>query len=244
MMPYPTTLGTFSKSAGGVHCSYSRCGGCNCDVDACWHNQDNTDPDADHSCYGPRFQTLRPTLMAKLQRHERMGAARVSWQAADELKWAMPAPTILRISAFGSLPNEPTPEDIVALRALLKAANARAIPIHCPIEGHVKSLLYRGHVGDLCTVRESLTGYQGLATDPGPVSFVCGRPGMTRVDCLQLTRDVCKTRTAATGRRCVVCPAIAATFRHRAGLGPSPRCKCGFCLVCCRADIDVGYPHH
>jgi hypothetical protein len=243
-MTIPPVLGTFSKSVGGVHCSYSRCGGCNCDVAACLHHRDNTSPHAVGDCYGPRFQAAYPSLRRKLVRHELMGAAAVSWQAADEIKWAMPAPTILRISAFGSLPNEPTTEDIVALRALLRVAVARHVPIHFPMEGHAKTLLYRSHVGDLCVVRESLTGLQGLATDPGPVSFVCGRPGMTRVDCLQLTRDVCKTRTAATGRRCVVCPAIAATFRHRAGLGPSPRCKCGFCLVCCRADIDVGYPHH
>ena len=69
-------LGTYGKSAGGLHCSYSRCGGCNCDVAACLHHQDNTDPNADHSCYGPRFQAAYPALRRKLARHELMGSGR------------------------------------------------------------------------------------------------------------------------------------------------------------------------
>ena len=156
----------------------------------------------------------------------------------------MPAPTILRISAFGSLPNDPTTEDIVALAPLLLAAIVAQRADSLSGGGTHQSPLYRAHVGDLCVVRESLTGRQDLATDPGPISFVCGRPGMTRAQCHQLTVEACKTRTAATKRRWVVCPAIVATFRHRAGFGPSPRCKCGICTVCCRANVDVGYPHH
>lgn len=225
--------GEFSKSDGGVQLSFCPSGCADCDV-GCPHHPDSTHTDPTYACYAVRTENLRKNIGAKMRRHKTLGCAAVTRLAIAELERKRKLPTIARLSAFGTVPVNPSADDIDALRELLEVCQAKGLPVHFPVEGAGKSATYRASLGHLVAVRRSLYAESDLDTVEGPVSYSAGRPGQTRQQKMDSARAAAARRRAATGRRCVVCPAV-----------QNHNIKCGRdCLVCPDRNCDVVYPLH
>jgi formate hydrogenlyase subunit 6/NADH:ubiquinone oxidoreductase subunit I len=77
------------------------------------------------------------------------------------------------------------------------------------------------------------------------VSVVVGIKGMTCADKVSAAAAVAKARTAFTGRKTVVCPAITHSWAKRyKGVPANPSAKCGGCTMCADALVDIVYPLH
>ncbi len=189
-------------------------------------------------CYAERTEKRYRAYSAKLDRHHAQGVAATCRDALTELQSARRAgftPIWFRFMVSGSLPARPGADDVRALRDLCAWLVGHGVPIHFPIETKAKAARYRRALRGLgVTVRESGTTERRFVEASGPVSWVTVGGG---VDAAKIAAS---NRRKATGRRCIVCPAVAAQ-KLKTG---SDRAKCGACTACADPSIDVVYPSH
>lgn len=235
-------LGSFGKGApGSVALNFAPSGGSNCDAGCPYHPEStaaNAAPGGAR-CYAARTETRpdRRQLADKLSRHEAAGADAVLEAAAAELAargWRLPW---FRISAFGSVPATPPR----GLRAMLERLAEAGTPVHLPVETARKAARYRAALGDVVAVRESVATPRRWRTASGPVSTVAGSMATPPRERLEAAREAAADRRRRTGRRVVVCPAVAAGTLRR---GAANRAKCGSCTACADPYVDVVYPAH
>ena len=237
--PLPV-LGEFSKALPGSHSlNFARSGGKNCDP-RCSHFR--TD------CYAERCE-IRPDraeLAAKLARHESTDPAELARRARYEIGWELSrgirAPWF-RLFTNGSVPSRPSRRFALELRQLLAYLHTNRIPVHFPIETLEKARTYRRVVQGLCVVRESCHTEARWLNAAGPVSISGGSAEMNRIERVNESKRLCRARTMATGRKCIVCPAVASRYIHGV---PNDKAKCGTggCTACANPFIDVVYPKH
>ncbi len=259
----PDVLGTFGKGIeGSFSLNYGISSGRNCDI-SCPHHYGSTAENATRACYATRSEAYRIGLRNKLQKHEDVGAEYLSKKALKELRTKVESDPNsvkwLRISVSGSVPQT---QDITvgfrnSLRELFDYCNHNNIPIHFPVETNKKARVYRRMVGDRAIVRESChTEDQFINTD-GEVSFVAGSKDMNKSERLQDAKRIAGLRLKNTGRKTIVCPAVAAKYytyenARKKGmkhidaqkLEASPKAKCGNCTACAESEVDVIYPLH
>ena len=235
-------LGTFGKGlAGAVALNFGRSGGRHC-ATGCPYHPASTSPHAEPErarCYAATCERRpdRLALAAKLARHEDAGPAEVVAAAVVELDhrgWRLPW---FRLSAFGSVPAK-VPAGLAGLLARLAAVGT---PVHLPVETGRKAAAYRrGLAGVPVVVRESVAGPRRWLSAGGPCSAVAGSMEQRPRERVEAAKAAARARTAAVGRRCIVCPAVAASAL-RTG---STRAKCGACIACADPAVDVVYPVH
>ena len=235
-------LGTFTKALpGAAALNYGTSGGANCDTGCPYHPASTSAqaaPDAAR-CYAATCERRhdRQQLAAKLARHESAGADAITAQADQECRQRAYRLPWFRVSAFGSVPPSPP----AGLRQLLQRLTDAGTPVHLPIETARKANRYRRHLdGTGVAVRESVATRRRWLTAPAACSLVAGSMQQRPAERVQAAKRAAQDRTAATGRRCIVCPAVAATHL-RTG---SKRAKCGACTACADPAIDVVYPVH
>ena len=238
-------LGTFSKAvAGGCQLNFSASGSGNCD-DSCRHKGT--------TCYAERIESRfdRKQLLAKLRRHEVMPAWQICGAAIIELqdlkrrghqvRW-------LRISSAGSLPQpDVVREDKLfrtQFRGLLAYCRHNAIPVHVPVESYAKARFYRALAGDLVVVRESTQSMARFVSATDAVAGVAGTRDDSLATRMEKARQLARLRFTKTGRKCISCPAVEASFKRKLGMPFNPQAKCGKCDVCAKPDIDVVYALH
>ncbi len=249
-----TIIGSFGKALdGSISINFGTSGGTNCDP-GCVHHPRSTAENATRACYAKRAE-LRPDrsqLAAKLRRHAVTHPATVCNRAILEIQGRLAKGQQvpwLRISTNGSLPQ---PEKVrghkgfaAALRALVDLCRKHGIPCHIPVETWAKARFYRGLLGDLAVVRESAQSARRFVRASGAVSTVAGCSDQSRIERVETARSVALERRTATGRKTVVCPAVLNSFAARRDPSKKhPRAKCGACVACAMADVDVVYPLH
>jgi len=225
-------LGKFGKALGGARSlSFGRSGGRNCPIECPYHPESSSPYAAaiGARCYAANCEGRpdRSQLAAKLDRAE---------VAAGELGrrgWRLPW---FRFSTFGSVPVKCTP---VFRRFTARLVDA-GTPVHLPVFSSEQASEYRrGLDGLAVTVRESVP-VQEFHSKAGAVSCVIGSMTDKPLERLRLAKIAAKSRHGFMGRRCIICPAIAATVK-RTG---SKRAKCGACTACANGGVDVVYPAH
>lgn len=276
---YWKVFGTFSKGVkGSLALNFGVSGGANC-ATSCRHHPAHFATGGAREgeggeCYAAIVEARadRVQLADKLERHESLPASTIVGRALVEFS-AMAlrgiVPPWLRISTSGAVP---TPAAALAdrrliplLRELLSAARKAGTPVHFPVESPEKAAFYRQHVGDLVVIRESIQtpdmSPETIANHPipsGPCSFTAGEsvgdgPGK-RMRILEAARTAAAAWSQRTGRKTVVCPAVAVSFlsRTKAGKGSRTaadvevwrsRAKCGSCRACAGL-YDIVYPAH
>lgn len=242
-LPLPqlsSVLGGFSKGCNGsVALNFARSGGSNCERNCPYHPDSTAAEPASARCYAVRIEDRpdRQQLAAKLDRHESAGADAVLAAAERELAAAAYRLPWLRISAFGSVPAKVP----AGLRPLLLRLVRAGTPIHLPVETAQKASRYRRALASTgIAVRESMTSRRRWRTAEVPASIVAGSMDQSPRDRVAAAKAIAAERTVHTGRRAVVCPAVAA--KHlRTG---SARAKCGLCTACADPAIDIVYPAH
>jgi hypothetical protein len=248
-------LGSFGKAvAGSVSVNLGASAGKYCEI-TCLEHPDNPSPQANRACYAARTEKRpdRSQLAEKLRRHEGRPPALLIGAALVELRQLVErgqVPPWIRLSTNGSLPKpkQASPLFIAQLRAFLAYAKDQSIAIHFPVESRRKARFYRRHVGDLVVVRESLQGVKAVETAEGPVSLVAGAEIQTgkgiRKRRVEAARALARRRREATGRKCIVCPAVVVSFFYRSDPDRRAKAKCGRCTACAEAHVDVIYPLH
>ena len=251
----PPITGTFGKGIdGSVSINFGVSGGADCDP-SCKHHPSSTARDATHLCYAARSEVRpdRTQLAAKLQRHQEMPPALVLGRALLEIQQIVGRGKVVpwvRISTNGALP---MPSKVRGnklfrnqLRALLSYCADHSIPVHMPTESYAKARFYRSIVKDLAVVRESLQGgLERLESASGAISYVAGTQSQTRLERVETARMAAKTRRESTGRKTVVCPAILNSWAARRDKSKlNARAKCGACVACAMANVDIVYPLH
>jgi len=225
----PTTLTVFGKGApGSVGLSFAPSASAHCSKRC---------PHYGRGCYAENLEKRYRALADKLARHHSQGFAATCRAAQEELRAGERAgftPIWFRLCVCGSVPARPTRDDVRALRELCGWLVERSIPIHFPTETRQKATRYRRALRGLgVVVRESATSAQRFKQASGPSSFVVAG---TMAD----ARNAARKRRKATGRRCIVCPAVAA---KKVG-ADAERAKCGNCTACATPTTDVVYPKH
>jgi hypothetical protein len=254
-------LGKFSKAVDGSRSlNFGQSGGHNCDI-SCIHHPKNRAADATRQCYALNTELRfdRKQLLNKLKRHEHADPALLAKRALNELRclqdvWPVPW---FRISTNGSVPQpeDCTPDFVKALKDLLEYCEERDIPVHFPVESKRKRIYYRKILKHRAVVRQSCQSITEFISSPGAVSIVAGVSTMSRWDRIVEAKRLAALRTAETGRKAIVCPAVASRYiefetRRRAGdkkahlAKGSPKSKCGRCVACAVPDFDVVYPLH
>lgn len=248
-------IGSFGKGVdGSVSINFGVSGGRTCSK-RCRHHPGSKRRNKTGACYAAKLEKRhdRQQLAAKLLRHDAMPAWKICGIAMIELQDMESRgklPPWVRFSTNGSLP---MPGDVSSLfrsqlRALVIWLTSRGVPVHLPIETHEKADFYRGIVGDIVTVRESLQDTGSHKTTSGPVSWVAGSTihgKNTFRRRVQAARDECRERIQAAGRKAIVCPAVVASFLARMKDGTvNEKAKCGSCNACSLAHIDICYPMH
>ena len=235
-------LGTFTKALpGSAALNYGRSGGANCDTGCPYHPASTSAQAAPNAarCYAATCERRhdRQQLASKLARHESAGADAVTARADAECRARAYRLPWFRVSAFGSVPAEPPR----GFRRLLSRLHDAGTPVHLPIETARKANRYRRHLDGLgIAVRESVATRRRWKTAPGACSIVAGSMEDRPRERVTIAKALAAERTAATGRRCIVCPAVAA-MHLRTG---SDRAKCGACTACADPATDVVYPVH
>jgi O-acetyl-ADP-ribose deacetylase (regulator of RNase III) len=262
VMNQTPVLGSFGKGIEGSYSlNYGQSSGKNCDK-SCPHHYQSTAENATNACYATRSETYRLALKNRLQRHEKCGAYQITRKAIREIQHLIDTghkPKWLRFSVAGSVPQ---PEDVTvpfrkALRELLDLCEANEIPVHFPVETNRKARFYRRIVGGRCVIRESTHDEQAFVLTGGQTSFVGGTSEMSKKERLEDSKRLATLRTEATGRKAIVCPAVATKYyaydRARAAGKThqeaqketgSPLAKCGSCTCCADATKDIIYPLH
>jgi hypothetical protein len=252
-------LGGFSKGvANSVSINFGLSGGKNCDKRC---------PHLCTVCYAQNVEKRgdRIPLKNKLARHQKMSPALLCGRALVELQTMAASGIIIpwvRISTGGSVPMPAVVRGdkffASQMRALLMWCAAQHIPVHFPVETHSKARFFRAVVGPLATVRESAVNIGRFFRAIGAVSVVAGNRGQTMLDRIATATATAKQRTQASGRKCIVCPAVTAGFKYKLSgirwrtsgkkIGPQPqpnlRAKCGNCTACADDGCDVVYPLH
>ena len=242
-LPLPqlkSVLGSFSKAcAGAAALNFARSGGPNCERGCPYHPESTASAPASARCYAVRIEHRpdRQQLASKLDRHEAAGADAVILAAERELAAAAYRLPWLRISAFGSVPARVP----AGLRPLLTRLVRAGTPVHLPIETAAKASRYRRALDGVgIAVRESMTSRRRWRTAAVPASIVAGTMQQTPRERVDAAKAAAAERADRTGRRAIVCPAVAA--KHlRTG---SDRAKCGICTACADPSVDVVYPAH
>lgn len=244
-------LGTFGKGLpGSISINFGQSGGRNCDRDGCRSHPKSKRADRVEGtpCYMVRLESLYTNVSAKLRDVESMPPARIVGQALVELSLHKRHIPWARISVGGSVPQPSrVRKDRLfrsQFRALCQWFKVRSIGLHFPVETYKKARFYRALVGDLVCVRESAQTVERFVKAKGAVSVYCGEnlPRPLRVGYARL---VAKKRTAATGRKTIVCPAITHNWAVRySGMKPNPNAKCGGCTACADELVDIVYPKH
>lgn len=236
-------LGEFGKGApGSLALNFAPSGGENC-ATSCPYHPESTAANAAPGgarCYAARTEARpdRQGLSAKLERHAAAGADAVLEAADAELAARGYRAPWLRVSAFGSVPPKPPPR----LRRLLERLAGAGTPVHLPVESPAKARRYRQAVGDIVAVRESVATLRRWRTAPGPVSSVAGSMAESPRERVTAAKAAAADRARRTGRRVVVCPAVAErALRGRRATGSA---KCGRCTACADPAVDVVYPAH
>ncbi len=254
-------LGTFSKAVdGSKSLSFGLSGGRHCDT-ACVHHPNSTSPNATRQCYAFNSERRgdRAGLKNKMKRHDAADPAAIAKRAINELRVALdvgPVPWF-RISTNGSVPHpaDASPAFLANLRELLNLCEERGVPVHFPVESKVKRVFYRKALKYLAVVRQSCQSEREFLTTPGAVSAVAGTSDMARIERVREAKRLAALRTEETGRKTIVCPAVASRYIEIDRLrqkgypnaqhaGGSPRAKCGLCTACAEPDKDVIYPLH
>lgn len=226
--------GSIGKAApGNVSIGFGLPGGPNCV--GCLHKGKD--------CYSERGvqRPDRAELLAKLARHEALGAAWVANKAAAELLARKTKPSWIRLSADGSVPQAPTPRERTAFIRLDKAIGSLGMRAHLPVENPTKAKRYRSFLRNII-VRESAQTLEQFLSADGLVSFVVGTRDMSGRERVRIAKALARARTSVTGRKCVVCPAVAVGYL-RGRTFKNHKAKCGYCDACVR-DCDVIYPLH
>lgn len=232
-------LGTYGKAiAGSVSCNFGVSGGSNCHGGC---------PYKGSLCYAKNTEKRfdRRELRAKLARHEHTSPVDILRRAKQEV-WSRLSRGVnvpwFRFSTNGSLPTHPSKAFRAELRSLLGFLRANDVPVHLPIETAGKARMYRRIVCGRAVVRESCVSETRFVVASGAVSYVAGTREMTRLERVTEARELCRARTEVAGRKCIVCPAVAARYLN--GNKPSDKAKCGNCTACASASVDVVYPLH
>ena len=230
----PQVCSTFGKGApGSLGLSFAG------SADAPGSNCSKRCPHYGTRCYAEGIERRYRTYAAKLERHAAQGIEATARAALDELKNAERGgfvPVWFRFNVSGSLPAHPTAGDVRALRALCAWLAEHGVPIHLPLETRQKATRWRRALRGLgVTVRESATSGERFRRAPGPVSFVAVGGGVPAA------KAAAAKRRTASGRRCIVCPAVAAQKLRTTG---RERAKCGNCTACADPSTDVVYPSH
>ena len=257
-------IGSFSKAIdGGVSLNFDLSGGVNCDKGCAYHPDNNSKESEDRTpCYAARSE-IRPDraqLAAKLLRHSQMSPTLVVHRALAEIRSRVDRGVFipwLRVSTNGSVPMPRKVRKNKAFRAAFRAllsfcqnvpsALQDSIPVHIPVESWAKARFYRAWLGDLATIRESVQRTVRFATARGAVSIVAGNQSHSRVERVELARQLAEQRRTATGRKTIVCPAILNSFASRKNKAMyNPRAKCGLtgCTACENPLVDIVYPLH
>lgn len=241
----PPVLSEFGKGIEGSRAlNFGLSGGKNCDT-VCRHHPENGG-----ACYAVRIENRpdREQLHAKLERHEIADPAELCRKALVELqaiKAKGKAIPWFRISTGGSVPK---PDDVspafhAALRELLAWCQDNGIPVHFPVESMEKWLFYTRAVGQFCTVRLSCQSTDSFVNDADVAcSVVIGETGQTRRMRVSLAKSAARKHEEKTGRRAIVCPAVATRYLN--GNKPNKKAKCGNCTACSKSDVDIIYPLH
>lgn len=235
-------LGSFGKgTTGSVTLNFATSGGANCDT-ACAYHPNSTNPNAsaaDARCYAAATERRhdRVQLLAKLERHEATDADILIASATAEMDrrgWRAPW---FRFSSFGSVPAT-VPANLLSFVVRLRE---NGIPIHFPVESAAKADRYRTALsGTGIAVRESVTDTSRWLSANTPVSIVAGSMRETPRQRIAAAKAIAAQRTTAVGRKCIVCPAVAAMHLRT----KSDKAKCGSCTACANPEIDIVYPVH
>jgi hypothetical protein len=257
----PQVLGTFGKGIeGSFSLNYGTSSGRNCDP-ACPHHAKSTAANPTHACYATRSEAYRPSLKARLARHERTEAATLTLQALIDLRKLHAKSPVkwLRFSVAGSLPQieDITPDFRKALRLILDFCVKNNIPVHMPVETAAKAKVYRQIVAGRCVVRESVHDDRSFIVEGGPLSAVAGTKEDSQMVRLIAAKTLAARHTAQTGQRTIVCPAVATRIiaytkcRENGGTHQeaqkehgSPLAKCGNCTACSKSNVSIIYPLH
>lgn len=241
-------LGSFGKAlAGSAALNFGTSGGANCDT-GCPYHPTSTSKDAapDRArCYAATCEARpdRKPLAAKLERHDQTDAEDLITAAMDELADRAYRLPWFRFSAFGSVPAK-IPGNLRRMLSKLKKAGT---PVHLPIETARKANRYRKALGDVVTVRESVANRRRWKTAPDAVSIVAGTMEQPPMERIKVAQAMAAERRQASGRRCIVCPAVSTSFirlRRDPKSQATKAIKCGTCTACADAGTDVVYPVH
>lgn len=243
----PKVLGKFSKAVDdGRSLNFCPSGGLHCDR-RCPHHPESTARNPSGMCYAVRCETRpdRSELAAKLARHQQSDPVSLIDRAKLEILRRRRPLRWLRLATNGAMPAPRfvTRRFIRALRTLLIVCREHGTPVHLPIESPGKARVYRRAVEDLVVVRESFHSRRRFLNDPRPCSFVVGRRGQRCRDRVFEALELARRRKAKTGRRTIICPAIASRFLS-SDRKPAPASKCGNCTACANPAMDVIYPLH
>jgi len=239
----PPILGGFGKAIrGAVSLNFGRSGGDNCAASCPYHPRSTSAHASVQAarCYAATCETRadRQQLAAKLNRHETTAAAALIDAARVEFarKSARGVVPWFRFSSFGSVPKI-VPSNF---RALCIEVLAAGTPIHLPIEDSPKISKYLAAVGDITTVRASVAAPCFDAYSGACSTVIGSMSDDTPRERVALAVQAAKARTAASGRKCIVCPAVAASHLRT----KSKAAKCGNCVACADLGVDVIYPVH
>jgi hypothetical protein len=246
-------LGEFSKGTpGSVSLNFGLSAGKYCDKECAYHPA-NKNSDQQGRCYAIRIEQRfdRAQLLAKLVRHEQTDPAELCRQAVVEIQKLLDNNQTIpwfRFSTGGSVPkpSQCTKRFIKAFVALLDFLDSHNIPIHLPVETKKKHKFYRKFIGARAVVRRSTYDEADFVNAKHPVSFVAGHMDHTRGERVAESKRVAKRHTERTGRKTVVCPAVAASYLYwdRVNRVTNHKAKCGNCVACADPGKDIIYPLH
>jgi len=274
----PSVLSSFSKAVSrGAALNFGLSGGKHCES-TCRHHPANFNAGEGGSevCYavGVELRGDRVQLKNKLGRHESTTPHKLVGSALVELEreamYDQPARPWFRFSTGGSLPSKRRATAdrrfVPLLTMLLAHLHKRGTPVHLPIESAAKARFYRGVVGCLAVVRESLQTSNMCpdtiathAIPEGPCSFTAGEDvpagPRKRLRVIAAARAAAAAWSKRTGRKTIVCPAVVVGWLSRSKSTCGGRteeqvaewragAKCGSCTACALKHIDVVYPAH
>ena len=235
-------LGSFGKALkGSVSLNFGRSGGKHCPSTCPYHPNSTSTNAAPNTarCYASTCETRpdRIQLKDKLERAEDCSGDTVCDVAYNEMTlrgWRVPW---FRFSSFGSVPKVCTKKFKRLAKKLVDTNN----PVHLPVYGQKQTKEYRTKLqGINIAVRQSVDINEFHSTD-GCVSTVVGSMADDKPkERLRLAKLAAKSRTYHTGRKCIICPAIASTHNRTR----SKTAKCGNCTACSNPHIDIVYPVH
>lgn len=250
-------LGSFGKAIeGSKSLNFGLSGGNNCDR-SCRYHPAHESEDQVGRCYAYNTEVRfdRRELLKKMQRHEASNPADIVRLALREVRALRRSIPWFRISTSGSVPQpkDATPEFVKAFTELMETLEGYGIPVHFPVETAKKASFYRNFLKWRVVVRESCQSLRRFMVAAGATSFVAGTKEMTRTERITEAKRVAALRAKKTGRKVIVCPAVASRYieqerlrqagKYKAVAG-AVEAKCGNCVACAEPHMDVVYPLH